>query len=378
MRARIPFLLAFLVCVVAVTLPALPPAAPPSQKRLDELLEPIRKKHNLPALAGAVVTTKGAVAVGAVGVRKRGVEVPVTADDQFHIGSDTKAMTATMIARLVETGKLRWESTLGKTFPDVAPTMSPEVRGITLVQLLTHHSGLPANFPGGWGKVPGELPIRRQREYVVRTALAGKLEGKPGEKFLYSNLGYVVAAAMAEKATGVSWEELMAREVFNPLGMRSAGYGPPGRSAKVLQPWPHKEDGAPLKPGPNADNPPVMGPAGRVHCSLPDWARFVADVLKGTRGQPGLLRPRTYQRLLTSPYPDHFYTVGGWGGGDSPRGPVLAHDGSNTFNYASALVVPGQGFAVLAATNQDGPDGAGRKACQEAVEALAGLHRQGR
>jgi hypothetical protein len=60
----------------------------------NTILESIRQKHKLPALAGVIVTSKGVAAIGAVGVRKAGTKVPVTIDDRFHLGSDTKAMTA--------------------------------------------------------------------------------------------------------------------------------------------------------------------------------------------------------------------------------------------------------------------------------------------
>src|ERR1700743_2970691 len=73
---------------------------------LRPLLDPILRKHDLPALAGAIVTSKGLQAVGVVGVRKYGASVPAELNDQFHLGSDTKAMTATLLAMLVEEGKI--------------------------------------------------------------------------------------------------------------------------------------------------------------------------------------------------------------------------------------------------------------------------------
>src|SRR5262245_2077398 len=84
------------------------PSSGPALESLDALLEPIRAKHNVPALAAAFVRPEGTVAAGAVGVRKSGGTEAVTLDDRFHIGSCTKAMTATLIAILVERGKLNW------------------------------------------------------------------------------------------------------------------------------------------------------------------------------------------------------------------------------------------------------------------------------
>ncbi len=343
------------------------PAAPLTEKDLRAILEPIRKKHDLPALAAAVVNHKGVVALAVVGVRKRGDPVPVTKADQFHLGSDTKAMTATMIASLVESGKLTWDTTLEKSFPELAPKMAMELRKVTLVQQLTHHSGLPANLKGGWRSVAQKGTPREQRLVVLKRALADKPVHAPGTKFLYSNLGYVVAGAMAERAAGESWETLMERRLFKPLGMTTAGYGPMGKPDKAEQPWPHGPNGWPVTPGPFADNPPVMGPAGRVHCSLADWGRFIADQLRGARGERALLRPESYKKLHSAPFADVFYTVGGWGGREKDKrvgGLVLEHDGSNTMNYATAWLAPARDFAVLVVTNEGMP--AGQKGCREA------------
>jgi CubicO group peptidase (beta-lactamase class C family) len=345
--------------------------AAPTEKQLRELLEPIRKKHDLPALAAAVVNSKGVVALAAVGVRKRGEEVRVTPGDQFHLGSDTKAMTATMIASLVESGKLTWETTLEKALPELAPSMAAELRKVTLVQLLTHHSGLRKDLKGGWWQIPRKGTTREQRKAALKLALAEKPVHAPGTKFLYSNLGYVVAGAMAEEAAGETWETLMEKQLFRPLGITTAGYGAMGRPGKVEQPWGHDEKGQPVEPGPLGDNPPVMGPAGRVHCSLGDWGKFIADQLRGARGGRALLRPDTYKKLHTSSFKDEFYTVGGWGGRAKSRraaGLVLEHDGSNTMNYAAAWLAPGRDFAVLVVANQGMP--AGEEGCHEAREQI--------
>ena len=344
-----------------------------ADKEINEILEPIRKKHHLPALAGALVTSKGLCAIGAVGVRKVGAKVAVTVEDRFHIGSDTKAMTATLIARLVEEGRLSWDTPLEKALPELAGSMAPELKTVTLVHLLTHHAGLPANLKGGWRKVPGDTP-RKQRAAVLKAALGQAPATKPGEKYEYSNLGYVIAGAVAERAADASWEDLMRKKLFAPLGMDGAGFGPPGTAAKIDQPWPHDGAGDPVEPGPGADNPAVMGPSGNVHCSLPDWARFIADQLKGGRGGRGLLKAETYKKLQQSPFRDHFYTPGGWTGQEIPGGVLLAHGGSNQLNYALALLVPGKDIAVLVATNRGGDIETMDRICAEAAEALLKHH----
>src|SRR5262249_22338988 len=156
--------------------------------------------------------------------------------------------------------------------------------------LTSHQAGLPANPPLGWGLlVQRDLTPREQRAAALDKLLAQKPVGSPGEKFEYSNIGYVIAAIAAEKCVDKSWEDLMADEVFVPLGMKSAGHGVPG-SAKGPpdQPRPHAENGSVR---PTLDNPALMGPAGNVHCSMADWAKFIADVLRGARGGNSHLKP---------------------------------------------------------------------------------------
>ncbi len=346
---------------------------------INALLTPLREKYKLPALAATVVRGKGLVAVGAVGVRKRGDDTTVTVNDQFHLGSDTKALTATLIAGLVEDGKLKWENTLGQTFPKLAHSMTPPLRKLTLTQLLTHHAGLRANAAGGWFSILRRGTTRDQRQNVLESLIGEKLEYEPDKEFHYSNLGYVLAAHMAEQAADASWEDLIAKRLFDPLGMRSAGFGPMGTKDKLDQPWQHSNDGKPIGPGPFSDNPPVMGPAGTVHCSLPDWSQFVADQLRGANGIRALLKKKTYQKLHTSPYRDHFYTLGGWTGREEDEeagGVCLAHDGSNTMSYAVAWLAPQRDLAILVVCNQGGDEA--KKACHEARKLLFQKYRKKR
>ncbi|HUS92452.1 MAG TPA: serine hydrolase domain-containing protein, partial [Phycisphaerae bacterium] len=340
---------------------------------LEELLRPIRDRHGLPALAAAVIREGRLAGLGAVGVRKAGTETAVTRDDEFHIGSCTKAMTATVLATLVDAGKLRWETTLPEALPDLAETMHAGYRKVTLLHLLAHRAGLVANAPPG-------MPFARlhellgtpteQRQAFARALLAVPPQSAPGEKFLYSNAGYAVAALVAERAAKKGWRELMRERVFRPLGMASAGFGAMGTPGKIDQPWQHVlRDGklVPIAPGPRSDNPPAYDPAGRVHCSMADWAKFVAAHLDGPRGRAcGLrLKPETWRRLHTPPFGGDYALGWGtpqrsWGGGA-----VLTHAGSNTMNYAVVWVAPKRDFAVLVATNLGG--GPAPKACDEAA-----------
>lgn len=345
-----------------------PASAPATQPALAAALEEIRARHKLPALAALAIEGDRIVESAAVGVRKIGSPEAVTIGDRFHLGSCTKAMTATLIAMLVEEGKLNWDTTLADALPDLRDAMQPEYRTATIRQLLAHRAGLPGDMlaNGVFMKMrAGTDPPREIRAGVLPDILNTPAIGKPGEEFEYANSGYVVAGAIIERLAGRPWEEVMRTRLFEPLGMTSAGFGPPGTAGRIDEPYghvPRGEGAAGVKPGRNADNPPALGPAGTVHASLPDWAKFVALHLKGDRGEPTpILKPESF-RALHTPAAGETY-VGGWGTGTRPwakaaaegAGRVLTHSGSNTMWFCTVWIAPERNIAVMAATNRAGP-----------------------
>jgi len=331
------------------TAPEHPAAAGSGDALILQILQPIIKKYDLPGMALAVVTDNGIKWAGVAGVRKRGTEVSVGLNDQWHLGPDGKMMTGVLVARLVERGQLRWDTTLGEVFPDMDSIMNPVFQKVTLLQLLSHHARMPTNFTAAL--YPGQ-DVEAQRLRVVREALSQP----PGTDGVYGDLGYIVAGAVVEKITGKSWERAIADEVFNPLQMKSAGFGGVGTPGQTDQPWPHTADGQPaVQNGPDSDNLPVFGPAGRIHCSLQDWAIFIQDQLRGARGEPGFLQPDSYQRLQTPPFGGNL-ALGwmilqrNWTGGRA-----LNHGGRTAISLSNVWIAPGKNIAILICVNQGGP-----------------------
>jgi len=317
------------------------------------LLEPIVREHRLPAMAGAIVTSAGLQAAAAVGFRKWNENEPVTIHDRWHLGSDTKAMTAVLAARFVERRILRWDTRVEEVFANSASKFHPEARSVTLTQLLQHRAGLVPNLDWSPYWRAEKSKIQEQRLAATREALTQPPRHTPGTHTEYSNLGYVVVGAMLETLSGQAWEDLIAKELFQPLGMHEVGQGGMGTIGQLDQPWGHTASGQPARGyGPDQDNPPVLGPAGRVHASLASWALFIADQLRGARGEPALLQPESYQELHQTPEgSEHalgwLVVARDWGGGL-----VLTHAGSNTMHFAVAWVAPRKDFAVLICTNQ--------------------------
>jgi CubicO group peptidase (beta-lactamase class C family) len=328
------------------------PSTPRSERDPAEVLAEYVTKKGLPATALLVLGPDAVLVSEIAGTRKAGSGVAIGANDAFHIGSDTKAMTALLCAMAVDEGRLAWTSR-------VAEVLGKEVAGnfpaVTLEQLLSHSSGLPASLPAAaWQSFfeRWQDSVGAERDRMARAALAGKPVSKPATAFLYSNFNYVVAARMLETVYGRSWEELMRERIFQPLGMRSAGFGPPNRSEGIEAPWGH--DPKPVPYGPFADNPPAIGPAGTVHLALEDVAAWLRFLLEGGLAPDGtrLVSEKSF-RSLSTPRPGSGVYALGWGVVKGSSGEtMLAHDGSNTLFYCSILIVPERRFACAVLTNR--------------------------
>jgi D-alanyl-D-alanine carboxypeptidase len=325
---------------------------------LSEMLAPIARENRLPALAVRVMRGDTLVGQGVVGVRKDGDATPATEDDSWHLGSDTKAMTATLAAMLVNQGRIGWTTTLAQALPGVA--MHDGYRDVTLEMLLAHRGGAPANLPRDvmlamWQ--PGDPPA--QRRAAVTAMLERGPETTPGAQFVYANAGYMMASLMLETVSGRSWEDLIRERLFNPLEMTSCGFGAPATAGRVDQPWGHRTQAGALQavpPGPQSDNPPALGPAGTVHCSLADWSKFLRVHLAGARGEPTLLPTESFKKLQT-PWPNGNYALG-WGAVERPwaHGMALTHVGSNTLFCASVWIAPAKNLVFTIATNRGDTD----------------------
>lgn len=336
-------------------------------------LEEIRRERGLPALAAAAMRHGKLVLNAATGVRKLGADDLVTTDDQWHLGSCTKSMTATLAGMMVDEGKLSWHTTIGEIFPDLNGAMRPSWRNVTLDQLLTHRSGAPGNPPVElWAEALEQKGTpTEQRLAILRGIVCNPPEAPHGKKFIYSNEGYAIAGAMIERVTGEAWEDLMRERLFEPLGMTSAGFGAPATPGKLDQPWGHLgEIGElrPVPPGPMADNPPAIGPAATVHASLADFARYADWHADWKRAEPRLLTEESFNHLHQCA-PNQDYACGwlvqerDWAGGN-----VLWHTGSNAMFYAVMWVAPDREATFVAATNAAHSEA--DDACNAAVVAL--------
>lgn len=311
-----------------------------------------------PAMGAAVIDREGLRWSGVRGLRRHGEAEAVTLDDRWHLGSNTKAMTCALFARLVEQGRARWAMPLTEAFPGVA--LDPAWDDTTLDDLMQHRAGLLDNDVIGsdWlasaRNDPASLP--EQRAAITARAL-GKSPGGPRGTFAYGNGNYIVLGAAIERLTGIAWEDAMRTEVFAPLGIASGGFGPP----QGEHPWGHRgaagQYTAVPSSSPYADNPLALGPAGTAHMTLADYARFLGVFLNDGAGW---LTPETVRVLTTPASGPGFGYAKGWGVVSEPQdaatlGTMLAHEGSNTLWHVLAVVSAQAGLAVVTVSNSYSP-----------------------
>jgi CubicO group peptidase (beta-lactamase class C family) len=336
---------------------------------LEAQLASALKDRSIPAMAVLVIRDGKVDGQAVRGVRAAGSPARAQLSDHWHIGSDAKAMTATLIARLVEAGKLSWEAPLSDMLPDTA--MRAEYQSVTLADLLSHRAGLPPNSDEkrieATRKDRRALPVLRM-EYVQR-ALSEAPVGPVRAASQYSNSGYIIAAAIAERATGQSFENLMQEQVFAPLGMQvDTG---PSRHGQVLG---HKA-GKPLT-GLAADIPPFFAPAGAtMKMSLADWSRFVLDQMAGERGAGKLLSQQGY-RFLHTPQGESGAALG-WGvksnwPANAPMR-LLMHAGSNGYWNALVALAPDSQSGVLVVANAGEGSGAEQQQTRLVMSLVSGM-----
>lgn len=284
-----------------------PVAAAKAKSDLGELLEAIRKEHDLPGLAAAATRGDRLVAEGMAGVRRIGKDDRIAIDDRFAIGSVTKLLTGLAIARLIDAGKLSFDTKLAEALPKAK--MAEAYRDVTVAQLLNFTGGIQPYTMINRASTPvlfdtTGTPAERRNRFVEHV-LNEVPVAKPGTKSHYSNAGYVILGQIAAARHGGEFEEAMKQYAFVPLGMSRAGFGHPCTKDRPNEPWLHVHRGQAFEPVPEREWPVevVLAAAGNVHCSIRDLAKLATYELLAAQGKDPHLKPATAKRMqeLTNP-----------------------------------------------------------------------------
>jgi CubicO group peptidase (beta-lactamase class C family) len=309
----------------------------------------------VPGCAVAAVRDGRVELAGGWGLRDREAGLPVTADTLFAIGSTTKAFTATTVGALVDEGLLEWDRPLRDYVLGVRLHDSFVSDRVTIVDLLSHRSGLPRHDLT-WVGQPD-----RSRADLVRRLRFLPLSRDLRQEWQYCNLGYLVAGHVVEVLSGILWEDFVRGRLLEPLGMRRTNMS----VDEMLADDDHaaaytRRDGA-IVPVPQRPLP-AMAPAGAINSSAADMARWLlAQLAGGQLDGAAVMSSDTAKRQLTPhmliPDPGDVpgltqYAYGlGWAIGKYREHKIAMHSGGIDGFQTYCMLLPDDGIGTVVLTN---------------------------
>ncbi|SFH44006.1 serine hydrolase domain-containing protein [Pedobacter insulae] len=257
----------------------------------------IRKIYHIPEISYAVIDSKTIFEIAALGKHSIELSDTATINDRFHIGSNTKAMTAFIIAKYVEKEKLKWTTKFFDLFPEWRVHSKPEYLNINLQELLTHKAGIQPFQGDNDPKIPEfkgtNQEKRSQFGQFVLTLDSKKIDNK--DSFFYSNAGYTLATLMVEKVTKKSWEQLV-DQIFNKDLKLSVKLSWP-ENQKQKDTWGHSFENGKLTPIPSTVDYHLdyTEPSGDINIKLNDYIKFIQLNIEGLIGRDNYLKADTYK-----------------------------------------------------------------------------------
>ncbi|WP_108470642.1 serine hydrolase [Rhodanobacter thiooxydans] len=343
-------------------------AAQSASRAYDKIVDAVVARYHLPGIAVGVIENGQVVYTRTVGETVAGSGQKITPRTLFKIASNSKAMTTALLGRLVDQGKLRWDDPVTEYLPQFRMNDPWVTANMRVADLLTHSSGLPE---GG-----GDLMLWPEPNTFTRADIIHGLAFiKPGYSFRsqyqYDNLLYVVAGEVAAAAGGASYETLMRREVFAPLGLDRCQVGAWNRDTVGDVATPHRRDaGRNVAIPEDAAIPAITSAAaGGIRCDLTDmlsWARnwlvpthaqlqWLSPVQRDVLQAPHMLIPVSAQRRAW----DHTHVMAygyGWRMADVDGQWSVWHTGTLNGMYSMLALLPDRRSGFVFMINGDAGD----------------------
>ena len=293
------------------------------------------------AFSGVLLVARGdeVLLQRAWGLADRAAGTPVTLDTRFRLGSMNKMFTAVAVLQLVEAGRLSLEGSVGQSLPGYP---NADIAKVTLRQLLTHAGGTGDIFGPAFDQ--HRRSLKTHDDYVRLYGARGPTH-PPGQAHEYSNYGYVLLGAIIERASGLAYEDYVARHVFAPAGMHDTGAVPedvdvPGRARAYT-----RKDGAWVDA---ADTLPYRGTAaGGGYSTAADLLKFARALRAGILLSPASLAEATRRQ---TPWYGYGFMVGQRHGVAG-----FGHGGGAEGMNASLGIFPAQDTVVIGLANLDPP-----------------------
>ncbi len=343
---------------------------------LDQQILSALADFGVPGLAIAVVHDGEVVLERGFGVREVGKDEPVTAHTLFAIGSTTKAITAFVLATLVDQGKLEWDKPVIEYLPDFRLADVHATWRLKVRDLLVHSSGLPRHDLVWYNSQATRAQLFERLRYLEPTR-------DLGEEFQYQNLMYLTAGYLAERITGERWEDLVRGRIFAPLGMTRSNFSVRDSEWDADHAAPHalRDRTATRIPFRNID---TVGPAGSVNSCVAEMANWLELMLSsGEVDGRRLIAAATLRELHTpqtaiSAYPQDSDTLElgyalGWLA-ESHRGRFMLQHGGGIDGFISWVAfLPFDALGVVVYTNASGLNPLPTAVARTAIDRVLGF-----
>ncbi|MCK5059450.1 MAG: serine hydrolase [Candidatus Aminicenantes bacterium] len=363
MKKRITHIAVVLIIVSLLISPALfaKKGSSVNLKGFAGFVDKVRQEWKVPGCAVAIVKDGKVVFARGFGYRDVEKKLPVTANTLFAIGSCSKAFTATILGILSDEGKLDWDKPVRDYLPGFKLQDTAASRLMTTVDLVTHRCGLPRHDAVWYNSPASRLEIIQRLPYL-----------EPSESFRstfqYNNLMFMTAGYMAGKIAGTSWEDLVRKKIFDPLGMKTSNFSVTysQKAVDFSLPYSKRDEKIVEIPFRNID---TIGPAGCINSSVSEMANWlILNLNEGKFEDKQVISKENLQKIHTpqmvtgatlSRYKELFYNFYGMGWSITAyRGhPVVTHGGGIDGFISQVAFLPRDNAGVVVLTNSD--DGGG-------------------
>ncbi|MEO8671907.1 MAG: serine hydrolase [Tahibacter sp.] len=363
---RYGFIVGLLIAAAMAVLPTSATAQVASA--YDQAFDDVMQRYQLPGLVLGVIEDGEVSYVRVAGERVAGSGKKIDSATLFKIASNSKAMTASLLARLVDAGKLRWDDPVVQHLPQFRMYDEWVTQHMRVSDLLVHNSGLPEGA--------GDLMLWPEpNDYTRSDIIHGLSYLKPAYGFragyAYDNLLYVVAGEVAAAAGGKSYETLLRSEVFEPLKLHCrVGAWRRDDVDNVAQPHMRKGDRNVLIRADAAQVPVITSAAaGGIRCSLDDMLQWARNWLAPDTQQQAWLSSEQRTAVWTprTPMPisarrrewdnSHFYAYGfGWRLADVDGVWTVSHTGTLAGMYSVLTLLPDRRSGFVMLTNGEGSE----------------------
>lgn len=322
---------------------------------VQEVVESFRTTYNVPAIAASVIV-EDTIYFGISGYKNMDLKNKVDCNSKFHLGSNAKAITATIAANLVEEGIIDWDTKLVEVIPELRNQIHPSYSDINLQDLLSNRARIHAFEDDGskeWRNIPKSIRTASdQKLELARYALTLKpVKWKKAKNHYYSNGGFIIAALMLERRSGLSWEKL-STSLFTNLGLEIYKGFP--NQEKIGETQGHKKKGKsyePVVPEDEYSLDSYFTPAGNQSMSIADLSKFIQLHLKGLMGTDSFLKSESFKKM-------HFgaadYALGWYNGNIGDTQERFSYHGGSLGTFSSAIILSAdRKIAIVILVNAD-------------------------